>query len=267
MAVDIGSNCNEKISTFELNILNTKVNFQIDIRENQAKLADIVPLARTICTKICDVVLQNTRSNGDKVPCRKNCSAHCCRYLVPLSIPEALRLKEEISEAPPEKRELIWKGCLTASRHILANKPPKNLTHQSAKASSNEQLDLNLISNWYRGLNLDCPFLYKNACTIYEHRPLACREHYVTSSSSECEKKNADTKLLEMPIYVSNALGRLASELEDTDVEAVILPLVLSWCEENKTRAERTWPYTLMVERLINIIKEMAKENSGVVTI
>ncbi len=267
MAVDIGSKCDEKVSTFELNVLNTKVNFRIGIKENQASLADIVPLARTICTKICNIVLQNVNSNGGKIPCRKNCSAHCCRYLVPLSVPEALRLKKEISEAPPEKRELIWKGCLAASRHILINKPPRKLTHQSAKVSSNEQSDLNIISNWYRGLNLDCPFLHKNTCTIYEQRPLACREHYVTGSARGCEEEHAATKLLEMPLYVSNALGQLASELEGTDVEAVILPLVLSWCEENKKRAEKTWPYAMMVERLFKIIKEMASENSGAVTI
>ena len=263
MGSDIGPKCDVKANTLELNVFNTKVNIEIGVEKKQAKLADIVPLARTICTKICDVTIQNIISNGDQIPCCKGCSALCCRYLVPLSVPEALRLKEEITEAPTHKRELIWKECLSASRYILYKKPPNKFKHQSVAASSDKSADLNPISNWYRSLNLDCPFLHENICTIYEQRPLACREHYVTGSACKFEEKNSAIKLLEMPIHISDALGQLASELEGKDIEAVILPLALMWCEKNKQRAMRTWPYAMMVERLIDIIKKMADQNTA----
>jgi hypothetical protein len=64
---------------------------------------------------------------------------------------------------------------------------------------------------------------------------------------------------------VPNALAQLASELEDTNVEAVILPLVLVWCEENLQRAGRTWPAVMMVRRFAEIVKTMAHENSTAV--
>jgi len=99
-------------------------------------------------------------------------------------------------------------------------------------------------------------------CSIYEQRPLACREHYVKHSAEACRSVYVIPKVLEMPVQVPNALGQLASELEGTSIEAVILPLVLVWYEENSDRAEQTWPCSMMVKRFVEIIKVMASRSS-----
>jgi len=255
-------NCGTEVIGLELDILGKKMNFHISAGKDQARLADIVPLARTICTKITDVVLQSVSSNGGQIACRKGCLA-CCRHLIPLSVPEAFRLNEEIAAATGRRRESVWKTCLHAARQILDRKPPIPLMPQTAEASPASSVDLNLVSKWYRDFKLDCPFLHNGVCTIYEQRPLACREHYVTGSAKACREERCCPEVLEMPVQVPNALGKLASELEGTSVEAVILPLALVWCEENRQRAERTWPFATMVKRFFEIVKEMAYENSA----
>ncbi|MHC4559373.1 MAG: YkgJ family cysteine cluster protein, partial [Planctomycetota bacterium] len=226
---------------FELDILGKKVDFRIGVGKGQAKLGDIVPLARELCTNITEVVLHSIRSDGGHIPCCKGCSI-CCSNLVPLSVPEALRLKEEISAAPAHRRESISRACILASRLILSQKPPGQSRHQIAEAPPACQVDLNPVSDWYASLNLTCPFLDNDLCIIYEQRPLACREHFVEGSARACRGQRGTAEVIEMPVQVPNALAQLASEFEGTSVEAVLLPLVLAWCQKNQERAERTWP-------------------------
>ena len=69
-------------------------------------------------------------------------------------------------------------------------------------------------------------------------------------------------KKIEMPVRISEVLGRLASELEGTGTEALIMPLALLWAEENPERDERTWPAEIMVKRFVEIIKASRSEST-----
>jgi len=257
-----GYHCGTEVIGLNLDILGKKVNFSIGVGKGHVRLSDIVPLARTICTEITNVVLQSTLNDGGHIPCRKGCAACCSHYLVPLSIPEAFRLNQEISAAPAHRRESIWRDCLIAANIILSQKPPKPFVHQTTEASSMSMVDLGLVSRWYKSLELNCPFLDSGICTIYEQRPLACREHCVEGSARGCRGHHGTAAVLQMPVSVLTALGQLASEFEGTRVEAVLLPLSLVWCEKNAARAERTWPSATMVKRFVEIIKSMACTNS-----
>lgn len=248
----------------KLDIFNEKINIQINIEKDRARLVDIVPLALSISTKINDVVIKNIRNNGEQISCYKGCSACCKCCLVPLSVPEAFRLKDEIDKAPAEKHNLTWRNCLIASHHLLTQKTTKKFLEQSAESLSNNPAHLNLISDWYSSLKLTCPFLHQDICTIYERRPLVCREHFIIGSAEGCKDENSFAEVVDMPIRISNALGQLASELEGTEEQAVILPLALLWCEDNKKRAEKTWPFETMVTRLVEIIEAMANKDSAV---
>jgi Fe-S-cluster containining protein len=250
----------------ELDILGETLNFHISVGKGRTKLADIVPLARTLCDKITEVVVHRTLSDQCRIPCGKGCSACCSRYLVPLSIPEALRLKEEIDAAPAYQREPMLMACLQQARLILSHKPPKSLISPANNVSLQKSVDLNLVSDWYSNLNLACPFLYNHVCSIYEMRPLACREHYIIGSARACKGLRDDAQVLDMPIRLSNVLGKLASELEGTEVEAVILPLVTAWGEENSERTLRSWPSEMMLKLFAEIVEEMARNNLPAVT-
>ena len=253
-------NSDKKVIGLELDILGETLNFQIGICKDRAKLADIVPLARTICNNITETVVQNARSDGARIPCGKGCSSCCSRCLVPLSVPEVLRFKQEIDAAPSYRRESVWGACLRAARLILSQKIPIPFLHQK-ESIPDRPVDLNLVSNWYTSLKLRCPFLYDHSCSIYDQRPLACREHFIIGSVRACKGLRGSAKVLDMPVRLPNVLGQLASELEDTDVEAVIFPLALIWCEENPERAERSWPAEMMVKRFVEIVESMVQSN------
>ena len=253
-------NSGKKVIGLELDILGEALNFHIGVGKGLAKLADIVPLARALCDSITEVVVRRVCGEGNRIPCCKGCSACCKKCLVPLSVPEALRFKQEIDAAPAYRRESVWVACLRAARLILSQQPPKPFLHKT-EVTPARPVDMNLVSNWYTSLNVSCPFLYDHACSIYGQRPLACREHYIKGSARACGGLRGDAEVLDMPVRLPNVLGQLASELEGTGVEAVILPLSLVWFEGNPERVERSWPAEMMVRRFVEIVEAMAKSN------
>ena len=253
-----------KTICFELDILGRPAHFSISVAQKQIKLSDITPLARALSTKLALIVLDRLRSKSKFVPCSKGCSA-CCNYLIPLSVPEAFRLIDEISALPAEQRRTVLQSCLDKAKIILNEKPKEFEVTESAKIKS--QTEINQLSKWYGSLKLSCPFLSENLCTSYKCRPVACREHIVTGSARSCEYKSSltdalkplrqqhnESQIVPMPVSVLDCLGQLTAELEQTDIEAVMLPLALPWVQENLERGERTWPAVHMVERFVEIL-------------
>ena len=253
-----------EIIGLELDILGKEINLRITVGQGQARLADIMPLAQAVCTKITDAVLERIRSDGGRIPCRRGCSA-CCSSLVPLSVPEALQLSEEILAMPESQRRLMLQSCLLVAQRILKRKPPKSFVGQTTGTSPNCLAEWNKVASWYTNLNLACPFHYKGACTIYEQRPLACREHFVKGSARACRGERGTAEAVQVPVKIVDALAQLASKLEGTSAEAVMLPLALFWAQENVERTRQTWPAAMMVQRFVEILKVMASKNSTAV--
>jgi len=70
---EINNNCSGRVETisFELDILGETARFSISVAQKQARLSDIVPLARTLSTKLALVVLDRLRRDGEFVPWTK----------------------------------------------------------------------------------------------------------------------------------------------------------------------------------------------------
>ena len=256
----INNNCSGRAETisFELDILGETVRFSISVAQKQARLSDIAPLARTLSTKLALVVLDRLRRNGEFVPCRKGCSA-CCNYLVPLSVPEAFRLREEVLALPAEQGKAVLQSCLDTAKRILDKKPKEFDINELAGADS----QISQFGKWYAGLKLACPFLSDSLCTSYENRPIACREYIVTGSALLCENERTDeSQIVQMPVSVLQCLGQLTAEIEQSNIEMVMLPLALPWAQDNLERGERTWPAVTMVERFVEILRAHNIEQS-----
>lgn len=258
-------NCGDGVKTIELelDIFGRPVRCSIDVADKQTRLADIVPIARTVSSKIAVTVLKKLREDGEIVPCCKGCSA-CCHYLTSLSVPEAFRLSDELLVMSAESGRAILESYLEAAKKILDNMPGDFDIAEPTQI--NDQSQMSRLSNWYAGLKLACPFLSDSLCTIYERRPTVCRENIVRGLAEMCvvEGENG-AQVVKMPVSIAEALAHLAAELEQSSVEAMMLPLALPWAEENQERGERTWPAPMVAEKFIDILKEMASKNSAVV--
>ncbi len=238
---------------FELDVPGGPVRFRVHVAPQPARLPDLVPLARMISARLSLVTANNLRREGACVPCRKGCPA-CCTYMVPLSVPEAFRLCDDISALPADQRTRVSQSCVAAAQKIL-EAVPEDLA--GSELTQTDSLHISRLGGWYAGLDLPCPFLSDGLCMSYRSRPLACREHLVTGSAALCRGEGADEpSVAPVPVSVLECLGQLAAELEQSELEAVLLPLALPWAQENIERSRQTWPATMMVERLIEILRE-----------
>ncbi|MCF7972301.1 MAG: YkgJ family cysteine cluster protein [Phycisphaerae bacterium] len=169
---------------------------------------------------------------GKTIPCCEGCST-CCNYLVPLSIPEVIHVYEEIAALPAQLGHAFWGNSLRVAGQLLDN----DTDHVPNGESSLDQ-----VGQWYAHKEAACPFLENNLCALYDQRPLACREYLVATPASWCRPELVGrVEKIELPFSVLECLGKAAAQLEGTPVEAVMLPLILPWIEENEDRIHRKW--------------------------
>lgn len=253
-----------EIIDLEIDIDGEMIQFQIGVTDGQMTLADIVPLAHTVADKIIDVTVAKIESDGDKIPCGRRCAA-CCSYLVPVSVPEAFWLPKQIFTGPAPQRRKMMRACLLASRHILKHQPPELFISQKPESLQGPS-EVNLISNWYKNLKLQCPFLDNQICTIYQARPLACKEHMVTGSAKACKGEHEKAQVVEIPVPMTDVLAHFAAEIEETEPETVIMPLLLAWCDRNIERSHRTWPAAVMADHFVKTIKTIEARKRQAIT-
>ncbi len=243
-----------EIIELNLDVLGQLVCFRISVQPQRAGLADLVPLARAISTKLASVVSNKVISAGAVIPCHPGC-CRCCRYLVPVSVPEALCLAREMGAMVTWKRLLMSESCLLTARRILELTPKRFFCAQFEKDRPQKTLAVEGVSDWYTGMNLPCPFLLGNLCMIYDRRPLACREHLVTGLAQGCSPDSVNqARVVPMPVSILDAVVQLTGELTHNAVETIVLPFLLVWYHNNRKYTECTWPAAFLVRRFVTIL-------------
>ncbi len=217
----------------------------IQILDHFARLSDLVPLARALSDAMVSEAIEHSRMLGKSVFCDKKCAA-CCSYLIPLSIPEVIYLYDEIQSLPFEQSQEFWGNSLSVARQLLENNSVEAVGVEST---------LDAVGQWYSDKQVACPFLKNDLCAIYDHRPLACREHLVTTPASRCRPEvPGRVEKPALPYSVLESLGQVAAELEGTSVEAIMLPLMLPWIQENTDRINRKWSALKMAQSFVNAL-------------
>ena len=205
----LGPNCRMDVVKTELKVVDELLPLRIGVHNSTAKLADLAPIARELSSKIADVGLRHFKRNGKTFPCRKGC-ATCCHYIVVLAAPDAFRLVEEVHKMLPQRRTEVKKSFRKANEWFEQH-------------TGNFQQTDGL--SWSGKLRYPCPFLHNNHCTIYENRPIICREWIVTGTEQKCVEDKKVRRLVPS-VHIGDVLKQLAAKLEDKPCEDVILPAV-----------------------------------------
>jgi Fe-S-cluster containining protein len=165
----------------------------------------LLPTFRGLAEALVGVGVEKAAAEGLSISCAKGCGA-CCRQLVPVSPTEAGAIAELVDRMPPERREVIRRRFADARERVAAAGLLERLTGAvPVDASEYDRFGLE-----YFRLGIACPFLEDEACSIYEERPIACREYLVTSDPVHCASPSRETvACVRLPARVSNALGRI----------------------------------------------------------
>ena len=223
----------------------------VEVPSGFVPLTAIVPLMQRLSREVLEREEVQAQAAGTTVSCQKGCAA-CCRMLVPVSAPEALRLKKVVDGLPEAQRVRIRARMLQAQQQLEAAGLLERLQEVLVDDRQRSDEDMEPLNRDYYALRLPCPFLENELCSVYEERPAACRELLVTSPAELCRQLDTNpVQPLPVSLRASTALALLWAELHGEPVRLIPLPLALEWAESHAAGAEfRSGPDLL--ERSLN---------------
>lgn len=163
---------------FQFRILDSVI--RVEAPPERARLDEILPALRALDDGFAAAAV---RRNGEPVSCMKGCSKCCQIQAVPVTPVEAYALLLLVQRLPePRRTAVLSRFAASAARLHAAGlaegflEGRRPASEEDAKAQARQYLDLGLV----------CPFLEHDVCSIYQARPFACREYFVTSANALC---------------------------------------------------------------------------------
>lgn len=204
---------------------------QMSAPDGPARLADLLPQFRALADAVVSHAVEETIASGQQISCKKGCGA-CCRQLVPITEVEARRLAEFIA-AMPEPRQSTIRARFAAALTRLESAGVLDLLRRSDRLLDEMSQSPDPVHEFglrYFQLGIPCPFLEEESCSIYEERPIACREYLVTSPAENCAQPKPYTiHCVPIPLKVARAINMLGLGPGARMTRWVPLILLLEW--------------------------------------
>jgi Fe-S-cluster containining protein len=210
---------------------------KIAVTTGPMPLSGLAPTAYALTEGLVERANRLEEDAGRTISCRAGCGA-CCRQMVPLSPPEALYLMDLIESLEAPARAAL----LARFEEIVGIVTERGMVEGLLDPSPTDEPTLPIARAYFK-LGLACPFLENESCGIHPRRPVACRDHNVTSPAEWCAQPyEHDIAKVPMPIPLSVSLSRLTASL--TGERACLIPLTLVpyWVERHAELRTRRWP-------------------------
>ena len=218
----------------------------VSVPREDLRMTDILPLLFSFSNALVMLGEDVAKEAGKPASCRAGCGA-CCRQLVPVSEPEALHLAELVQALPPERASAVRERFRAALEALGAGLLGR-LRDPDANKSLDQRRELGLE---YFHAGVPCPFLENESCSIYEQRPLSCREYLVSSPAENCKRPSAETiAMVPVPVKLSELLYCFGDGAGSDRTRWVPLVLALEWAEAQKAEAPR-WPAPKLFENFL----------------
>lgn len=173
-----------------------------------------------------DALLSEAKADVDRqgreITCLCGCTA-CCYQMVPVTEQEARFFVELVDNLPTSKRDAVR----TRATEIVRVLEAEGLLLALEQVDSLTQSECRTLAIRYFRMKMPCPFLEGKSCSIYDQRPLSCREYLVTSPPERCERFGEDA-VERVPLPIS-----LFSHLTRTE-RASGMPLVLAFHQSGR---------------------------------
>lgn len=224
-------------SCIRLHLGGSPYDFEVQTTMTPVDIQAALPAIRQLTDQLVKIASESAEKDGNSISCGKGC-ASCCRMAIPVSAPEAHRLREVV-EAMPEPRQARIRERFARAMDVFRDTGILDNMFQQEN-NEGEEHDGSEHRHAYFAKNVPCPFLEEESCSIYSERPLSCRERIVTSPAGNCA--NLDGAGVErVPVLgrPAEALILAASDPENNPRLAV-LPLVqlFEWTQQNPPSGE-----------------------------
>jgi Fe-S-cluster containining protein len=176
---------NRVVFELKLHFEEGSIGAAVPVPDRAMRVADFLPVMQALQDVVTLGVRKDVERRGQRISCRAGCGA-CCRQPVPISESEAVRLAELVSSMPESRRVRVRARFEEALRKLER----RGLLDRLRAFSTVDKPERMRLGGEYFRLGIPCPFLEDESCSIYEHRPLRCREFLVTSPAENCASPN-----------------------------------------------------------------------------
>lgn len=220
----------------QLSTSNWQLRMSVSVSSGPMRLNDLLPLVRNLDDAIIQATLKSVEAGGQTISCKRGCGA-CCRQLVAISTVDAQSLAELVAAMSPERQSVIRARFDQRVRRLedaglLDREEPIGDRALVIKDCGSRDASLQELSRRYFRLQMSCPFLEDEACSIYAERPMVCREYQVTSPAERCANLfEQPVDRVEMPVHLGDVIARTAQRVNEVPAYSVPLVLALEWSE------------------------------------
>lgn len=237
---------------------------EVPIPTGEQPVSALFPAARAIAHTIIDDAVGRAAKQGRSVSCRAGCAA-CCRQIVVISLAEAEALAELVAAMPAERQAVIRQrfadavAKLEEAGMIDAAEPPGD-RHLIARIGTAAAPEVPLTVRYFQ-LQMACPFLEDESCSIHPDRPLVCREYLVTSPAERCWRLFEEPiEKIELPVLVAEAMVRTIDRVTGIGLEAMPLVLALEWAEHHPKALSRKEDGLVMLRTFVEETQKGARQ-------
>lgn len=184
---------------------------RVDVPEEPMRLVEFTSSVLALSSEVAAMGERQVAKQGHKVSCCKGCGA-CCRQLIPLAPTEAVMIAELVDNLPDELRARVRDRFERAEDRLRETGLWDKL--RALDEPNIDEEEMVRITREYFDLQLACPFLEDEACTIHALRPSVCREYLVVSPAENCSNPyQAGITRVPISLRLSKALAELHAEL------------------------------------------------------
>lgn len=241
------SGVHQRVAQVRLRIGEESVDARIPVHAGPMQPWQLLPVVQQVTDLVVSVAERAEQRAGRTISCAAGCGA-CCRQLVPIAPSEARYIAALVDRLPEPRRSQIRQRFAAAVQRLSETGLIETLRHPERLAD--EQATA-LGLDYFR-LGIPCPFLEQESCSIHPERPLACREHLVTSPPVHCaEQTPQKVQGVELPVKVSRVLRQFDQQCDRTTTPWVPLILALQWVAEHLSEPP-SQPGPALLQQFIN---------------
>jgi Fe-S-cluster containining protein len=222
-------------ANFSLRVGDDMLNASVRLPTTRTTLTQLLPVIQNLENAIVANAASDSDAAGKAISCRAGCGA-CCRQLVPISLFEAEALSQWLQTLPEDRLAALrdrFGRALTDLRNAGVINGIFDGSSDGDK-STRKQLGID-----YFHAGVPCPFLENESCSIYNIRPLICREYLVTSPPIFCqEPTTSNVSGVELPVRLSRVLFSLGKETGQDTRGWIPLVCLFEWAESGSTPGE-----------------------------
>lgn len=229
-------------ANIHLQVLGEEHVFPVEFPLGPQPVGALLPAARKLSYELTTIALNSACQNGRTVSCKAGCGA-CCRQLVAISLAEAQSLADVVAALPTE-RLAVTRGRFAAAIQRLEEAgllDPGEPKGSRMLQATREDPSVSGVARRYFRLQIACPFLEDESCSIHPERPLVCREYHVTSPAADCAKLyQTPIDSVEPPIRMGDVMTRVTHQVSAAPLGSIPLVLALEWAEAHPEVTDRT---------------------------